>query len=158
MFQKSYARTRKLNAESGKLYTRKQCIPAKHPNSSMRTPQEQVQMQVLLKEQTQVEQHCLDQIQQAPVSVALILAVCIRRSNSGGLKTSWQVYSPGAPICSWGPCIAWVVFRAPESQKRPLQPRQTVLQKAEQRYRMALLCQQLAEKHCWIAPASLQAA
>ena len=67
-------------------------IPAQHPNSSMRTPQEQVQMQVLLKEQTQVEQHCLDQIQQAPVSVALILAVCIRRSNSGGLKTSWQVF------------------------------------------------------------------
>ena len=76
-------------------------IPAKHPNSNMRTPQEQVQMQVLLKEQTQVEQHCLDQIQQAPVSVALILAVCIRRSNSGGLKTSWQVYSPGASIYSW---------------------------------------------------------
>ena len=75
-------------------------IPAKHPNNSMRTPQEQVQMQVLLKEQTQVEQHCLDQIQQAPVSVALILAVCIRRSNSGGLKTSWQVYSPGASIYS----------------------------------------------------------
>ena len=80
-------------------------------------------------------------VRQAPVQVALILAVCLRRSNSGGLENSWQVYSPGAPISSKGPCIAWVVSQAPESQQRPLQPRQTILQQAEQRYWMALLCQ-----------------
>merc|ERR1711860_254439 len=75
--------------------------------------------------------------------MGIIIAVCLRRSksNSGGLENSWQVYSPGAPICSKGPCIAWVISQAPESQQRPLQPRETVLQQAEQRYWMALLCQ-----------------